>query len=118
MAALSRAGLQAGCSSARIAAAPATSGAENEVPEPTVYRGSIGKPRLVPAARAPVMLTPGAVTSGLIAKVVSTGPRLEKNASRSWPSTAPTDSAALAAAGDPIDSSAGPEFPAAATNST
>ncbi|GAA3115468.1 hypothetical protein GCM10020001_038590 [Nonomuraea salmonea] len=57
-------------------------------------------PRVVPEALAAVMLTPGAVMSGLIASS-RRGPRLEKEASASSPSTAPTVSAELAAPGEP-----------------
>ncbi len=54
----------------------------------------------VPAALAAAMPTPGAVMSGLIASS-RRGPRLEKDASASLPSTAPTVSAEVAAPGEP-----------------
>ena len=70
----------------------------------------------MPAARAAGISTPGAVTSGFIAPSPRRGPRLEKYASLSLPSTAPTVSASDAAPGEPTVSSA-PALPAAITNS-
>ena len=89
-----------------------------DVPDAVVYSASSAVPMVVPAARAPTMLTPGATMSGLIARLPGRGPRLEKNASRSRPSTAPTVRAAVAAPGEETVSSDGPLFPAAITNST
>ena len=65
--ALIRAGVQLGQRWAMIAAAPATCGVAMEVPVRRVYHWPTGSPRVVPAARAATMSTPGAVMSGFIA---------------------------------------------------
>src|SRR5207248_2630675 len=62
------------------------------------------------------MFTPGATISGFAAPSPSRGPRLEKSASRSCLSTAPTVSALDAAPGDSM-LTAVPSLPAATTNS-
>ena len=77
---------------------------------------STGSPMIVPAARAAMMSTPGAVISGLRPASPSRGPRLEKSARPSLRSTAPTVSADAAAPGVPTVSS-WPSLPAATTNS-
>src|SRR5207249_3137686 len=66
--------LQSGWSCLKIAAAPATCGEENEVPE------TEDAPVPVPTA-ADKIATPGAVTSGLIAPSLKRGPR-EVNGAR------------------------------------
>ena len=71
---------------------------------------------VVPAARAATMSTPGAVISGLRPRSPRRGPRLEKSASWSSRSTAPTVSALGAAPGVPTVESA-PSLPAAMTKS-
>ena len=63
------------------------------------------------------MSTPGAVMSGLMAPSPMRGPTLEKSASWSSRSTAPTVSAASALPGEPTVPSCGPELPAAITKS-
>ncbi|MBB5786473.1 hypothetical protein HD601_001048 [Jiangella mangrovi] len=60
---------------------------------------------LPPPARAAEMPTPGAVMSGFGSLLSNTGPRLEKSASRSSRSTAPTVSADGASAGLPMQAS-------------
>ena len=62
------------------------------------------------------MLTPGATTFGLMTPLIS-GPREEKSAIVSVPSTAPTVSADAAAPGEVTVPELGPELPAAMTNS-
>jgi hypothetical protein len=114
--ALIRAGVQSGHRWAMMAAAPATCGVAIEVPDRRVYHSSTGSPREVPVARAATMSTPGAVMSGFMAKSPKRGPRLEKSASRSWTSTAPTVRAEVAAPGVSTVCSSGPELPAATTN--
>jgi hypothetical protein len=102
----------------RIAAAPATCGVAIEVPDSIVYESSTGVPSDVPAARAAMMSTPGAVMSGLIAKSPVRGPRPENPARTSDLSTAPTVSAWLAAPGLVTVSRPDPKFPAAIVKST
>lgn len=77
---------------------------------------STGVPRLVPAARAATMPTPGAEISGFSDPPLLPGPRLEKSATLSSLSTAPTVSAFAARPGDRTVPAAGPAFPAAMTN--
>src|SRR5688572_4420984 len=63
-----------------------------------------------------MMSTPGAVRSGLMAPS-SVRPRLEKNATCSSRSTAPTVSAAATEPGEPIEAPDDPLLPAAITKS-
>ncbi len=72
---------------------------------------------VLPGAEAAVMATPGAVRSGLTPLSPTRGPRLEKSASRSDLSTAPTVSAASALPGDSTVCSPSPSLPAATTKS-
>ena len=101
-AALSCAGVQSGCSPARIAAEPATCGVAIEVPDSDMYM-SPGVPRKPSLLRAAVMSTPGAVMSGLRAESPMRGPRLEKSANCSCLVTAPTVSASSALPGEPTE---------------
>lgn len=71
-----------------------------------------------PDGMAAVVSTPGAVTSGLTAPSPTRGPRLEKPASLSWSSTAPTVSAASALPGEPTVPAPEPSLPAAMANRT
>jgi hypothetical protein len=96
---LSWSGDQSGCWPARTAAAPATCGAAIDVPDIDTYPSSTGVPTWPFTAAAAAISTPGAVISGLIPP--STLPWLEKSASCSVRSTAPTVNAASAAAGLP-----------------
>ena len=101
-AAFSWAGVQSGCSPARIAAVPATCGVAIEVPEIVAYR-SPGLPMTPSLPRAAVMSTPGAVMSGLMAESPMRGPRLENSANSSFLVTAPTVSASSALPGEPTE---------------
>src|SRR6478752_5389703 len=103
--------LQPGCSWARIAAAPETCGVAIEVPLRVRYIPV--SPSVMSCDRAAVMSTPGAEMSGLSAPLFVSGPVLEKEASASCLSTAPTVSADAAAPGAEIDS--GPALPEAIT---
>lgn len=69
-----------------------------------------------PPGAAASMSTPGAVTSGLTAPPLIRGPVLEKSASLSARSTAPTVKASSALPGEPIEF--GPELPAATAKRT
>src|SRR3954463_13150910 len=94
-------GVHVGCTSSRSAAAPATIGAESDVPPAGMYsplRTHVGQrlAKALPGASGPTMCAPGAAISGL-AKPSWVTPRLDQLASRSsrvslepWSSTAPT----------------------------
>ncbi len=105
---LSCAGVHSGCCCLSNAAAPATCGVAMDVP-----LNATCSP-FVPAAAA-TMPTPGAVTSGLRPLSPMRGPLLEKYASESSRSTAPTDSAASAVLGE-LTVPVPPALPAAMTN--
>ncbi|MGY3680215.1 hypothetical protein ACVWXU_003838 [Streptomyces sp. TE33382] len=112
---------QSGCCCLRSAAAPATCGVAIDVPEMLRYPGGFWPTSwsmAEPGAAAAVMSTPGAVTSGLMAPSPMRGPRLEKSASTSLSSTAPTVSAASALPGEPTVPAPSPSLPAAMANRT
>ena len=104
--------VRSGWAAAMSAAAPVTCGVAMEVPLMVWYA-----PRSLPskAELAARMSTPGAVISGFRAPSTR-GPWLEKPATVSEESTAPTVSASVAAPGAPMVPGA-PELPAATTNS-
>jgi hypothetical protein len=85
--------------------------------ESATWSAPTGSPRVVPAAKAAMTPTRGAVTSGLTAPSSERGPRLENEASESSRSTAPTVGAASAAPGVPTVDAPGPALPAATTKS-